>query len=65
MDGSLRAVRGAILVALATRDAGLEGVVVPDANAREAATAGGIVVRLAHALGDVVRFLQGEGDLQR
>ncbi len=63
LDGGLRPVRGALPIAIAARDAGLEGVIVPDENVAEAAVVDGVEVRGARTLLDVVRFLEGSGSL--
>jgi magnesium chelatase family protein len=63
LDGTLRQVAGALSLALAAREAGLDGIVVPVDNAREAAAAGGIEIRAARTLKDVVHFLEGTADL--
>jgi magnesium chelatase family protein len=44
LDGSVRSVRGSLSAALAARDQGIPNVVVPEANAREAAVVEGIHV---------------------
>jgi len=44
LDGSVRSVRGALSAALAARERGIKNVVVPEANAREAAVVEGIQV---------------------
>ena len=44
LDGSVRSVRGALSAALAARERGIRKVVVPEANAREAAVVEGIQV---------------------
>jgi magnesium chelatase family protein len=58
LDGALRPVRGALPVALATREAGLQGLVLPSANVAEAAVVEGIEVRGADSLLQVARFLE-------
>lgn len=63
LDGALRPVRGVLAMTLACRDAGLVGVVVPRANAREAAVVGGMRVLGAATLLDVLRHVRGEGAL--
>jgi magnesium chelatase family protein len=50
-------------VALATRAAGLRGLVLPAANVAEAAVVEGIEVRGAETLLEVARFLNGSGEL--
>ena len=47
LDGRVRAVRGALALCLALRDAGCTRVVVPSGNAGEAALAPGVEVRAA------------------
>lgn len=42
LDGDLRGVRGALSMAEAARIGGLDPLVVPEVNAREAASAGGL-----------------------
>src|SRR5690606_31683711 len=63
LDGRLRPVRGALPVAVATREAGLRGLVLPAENVAEAAVVAGIEVRSAGTLLEVARFLDGSGDL--
>ena len=63
LDGQVRPIRGAILIAAAARELGLAGLVVPRENAREAAALSGLDVRGADTLVQVVRFLVGECDL--
>ncbi len=59
LDGRLRGVRGALSLVLACRDAGCRRVVVPLANAREAALAPGIEVCGASSLRDVLGDITG------
>jgi magnesium chelatase family protein len=65
LDGGLRPVRGALPVALAAREAGLDGLVLPVENTAEAAVVEGIEVRGAERLADVAAFLEGAGELSR
>ena len=44
LDGSVRSVRGALSAALAARERGIRSVIVPEANAKEAAVVEGIEV---------------------
>jgi len=50
LDGGVRAVRGALSAALAAREQGVKRVVVPEANAREAAVVEGIEVFAVRSL---------------
>jgi magnesium chelatase family protein len=55
LDGRLKPVRGALPIALMARQAGFRGIVVPGANAREAALVREIEV---YALDDIVRVVR-------
>ena len=62
LDGELRAVRGALSMAEAGRVGGLERLVLPEANAQEAAAGGGIGVFGVRGLRDAAEYLtDGEG----
>ncbi|HEX8691650.1 MAG TPA: YifB family Mg chelatase-like AAA ATPase, partial [Longimicrobium sp.] len=63
LDGRIRPVRGALPIAIAARDAGLAGVVLPAENVGEAAVVDGIEVRGAATLKEVVRFMEGSAPL--
>ncbi|HEY5999505.1 MAG TPA: YifB family Mg chelatase-like AAA ATPase [bacterium] len=65
LDGGLKAVRGVLPVALAARDGGERGLVVPPANAAEAALVRGLEVLPARNLAEVVAHLNGEAALER
>ncbi len=60
LDGRLRPVPGVLAAVLALSDAGLSRVVVPAANAREAALVPGVEVEPVHHLRDLVALLRGE-----
>jgi len=65
LDGRLRPVRGALALALAVRQAGGRELIVPAANAAEAALTPGLTVWPAEDLAAVVAHLLGTGTLQR
>jgi magnesium chelatase family protein len=65
LDGALRPVRGALPLAIAARDAGFAGIVLPAHNAAEAAVVDGIDVRGATSLKEIVRFLEASEELPR
>lgn len=65
LDGSLKAIKGALPIALRAREAGFKGLVLPLENAREAAVVAGLEVYGAGDLGEVVRFLNGEEGLTK
>jgi magnesium chelatase family protein len=64
LDGGLRPVRGALSIAIAVREAGLPGLIVPRENVAEAAVVEGVEVRGAATLGEVARYLGGLGELE-
>jgi len=57
LDGSLRAVRGALSMAIAARQQGLKGLLVPVENANEAAVVDGIDVIPTGSMAEAVGFL--------
>jgi magnesium chelatase family protein len=59
LDGRVRAVRGALPMALALREKGHTDIVLPGANALEVSAIDGIRIRPAAHLRDVVRGLPG------
>lgn len=60
LDGTVRPVRGVLSMAEACKQAGLQTLVVPDANAPEGAVMGGLKILGARSLLEVVRHLCGE-----
>ncbi len=59
LDGGIRPVHGALAVALHCRDAGVPSLIVPAANAAEAAVVAGVAVHGAATLAGVVAHLAG------
>jgi magnesium chelatase family protein len=57
LDGSIRAVQGMLPVAMAARAAGVKNLVIPEANAREAAVVEGVDVYPVRSLLDVRALL--------
>ena len=60
LDGSLQPIRGALPIALCARKAGFKGLILPEANADEAAVVEGLEVYGLKDLMEVVHFLNGE-----
>ena len=60
LDGSLQPIRGALPIALCARREGFRGLILPAANAEEAAVVEGLEVYGLDNLVDVVHFLNGE-----
>lgn len=65
LDGGVRPARGVLPMALAARQAGLIGILVPAANAMEAAVVTGIEVIGVDTLFQAVEFLGGITELPR
>ena len=59
LDGSLRPVRGALPVAVLARASGPRHLVVPEANAREAAVVEGVCVFGVNSLGEALALVNG------
>ncbi len=59
LDGQVKPIRGALPVAVAARDSGLRGILLPKGNAREAAVVKGIDIVPMNTLSDCVEFLNG------
>ena len=59
LDGSLRPIRGALPVAVLARTSGIRHLVVPVANAREAAVVEGVCVFGVSSLGEALALVNG------
>ena len=60
LDGSLQPIRGALPIALCARKEGFKGLILPKANAEEAAVVDGLEVYGLKDLMEVIHFLNGE-----
>ena len=60
LDGSVRPVRGILSMAVAVRDTGLKGMIVPRDNAKEAAMADGLSIYPVSTLEETAAFLTDE-----
>jgi len=63
LDGGIRPVQGVLSIVLKARELGIAGVIVPEANAREAAVVKGINVYPVGNLREAAAFLSGEKHL--
>ena len=59
LDGRVRKVNGCLSIALQAAEEGLDGIIVPTENAREAAVVGAVDVIPVSHLTEAVRFLNG------
>lgn len=60
MEGALRPIRGVLPLAIAAKEQGLKGIIVPAGNRNEAAVIGGIEVKGFAHIGDVFAWARGE-----
>ena len=63
LSGELKSISGALPLALRAREDGARGIIVPEANGREAAVVQGLPVYGCRDLAQVVRFVLGEEDV--
>ncbi|MFM8287468.1 MAG: YifB family Mg chelatase-like AAA ATPase, partial [Planctomycetaceae bacterium] len=64
LDGTVRPVRGVLAMAIAARDEGRRGVVVPHANAQEASVVEGVEVIAVGSLSEAVGFYSGALEIE-
>jgi magnesium chelatase family protein len=65
LDGTLKPVRGVLPIAIKAREAGFKGIIVPKANAREAAVVAGLEAYGVDTMMEVIHFFNGQGTLER
>ena len=65
LDGKIRPIRGALSIALAAREAGVKGLLVPSENAKEAAVVQEVPVYGVKHLRETFEFLAGTKALNR
>ncbi|MFA8434048.1 MAG: YifB family Mg chelatase-like AAA ATPase [Marinifilaceae bacterium] len=64
LDGSLVPIKGVLPIAIKAREEGFEGLLLPSANAREAAVVDRLKVYGVDSILDVIKFFTGKSDLQ-
>ena len=64
LDGKINAVRGVLPIALQAKKEGFKGLILPKANAEEAAVVEGIEIFPAQEIGEVVSFFKGNQGLE-
>ena len=64
LDGNVRPIKGALPIAIQARKEGFEGLLVPAANAREAAMVNNLKVYSIAHINEVVNFFRDETSLQ-
>lgn len=65
LDGSLRPIKGVLPIAIEARSRQCKGIIVPSANAREAAIVNNLEVYGADSLKDVIDFFNHNGTLEQ
>ncbi|HKL71084.1 MAG TPA: YifB family Mg chelatase-like AAA ATPase, partial [Marinilabiliaceae bacterium] len=65
LDGGLQPIKGALPIAVRALQEGFKGVILPQANAREASVVEGLEVYGASNISEVVDFLNGKSGLER
>jgi len=63
LDGSVRPVEGALAMAIEAERQGLEGILLPTANAEEAGVVRGVQIYPVRSLEEAAAFLAGHGEL--
>ena len=64
LEGHMRPIKGALSMAIAAREQGYKGLLVPSANAGEAAVVSDIEIISVSSLGEAVGFFTGMLDIQ-
>jgi magnesium chelatase family protein len=62
LDGELRPIKGALPIAVQARKEGFKGIILPEANAKEAALVNGIHVYGMQSIKEVIDFIDSNGD---
>ena len=65
LDGSLQPIKGVLPIAIEARSKGFRGIILPAANAREAAIVNDLEVYGAENIGQVIDFFEGKQALER
>ena len=63
LDGTLRPIKGVLPIAIEARRQQRKGIIVPAANAREAAIVNNLEVYGANTLNEVINYFNGKGDI--
>lgn len=64
LDGSLQPIKGALPIAITARQQGLEGLILPKQNAREAAVVNNLPVYGVENITEVIEFFNGNRQLE-
>lgn len=64
LDGSLQPIKGVLPIAIKAREEGFKGLILPKANAREAAVVNNLAVYGAENIKEVLEFIAGKYEIQ-
>lgn len=65
LDGSLKPIRGVLPIAIAARQKGFKGIILPEDNAKEAAVVNNLDVHPVTSISEVIDFFDGKADLEK
>lgn len=65
LDGEIRPIKGALPIAVSAKKEGFKGLILPQANANEAAVVDGLTVLYANNIKEVIDFFNETGDLTK
>jgi len=65
LDGEIRPIKGALPIAIKAKTDGFKGIILPSANANEAAVVEGLEVLSANNLKETINFFNGSGSLEK
>jgi len=65
LDGTLRKIKGALPIAVEARRMGIKNIILPIDSVNEASIVEGVDVYGMESLNEVIKFLQGEGNIQK
>ena len=63
LDGTLRPIRGGLPIAVAVRERGFQGILLPEENAQEASIVDGLKVYPVKSLLETIQFLNGDQEI--
>jgi magnesium chelatase family protein len=64
LDGGIQSIKGSLPMAIEARNKGFKGIILPKANANEAAIVNDLEVYGAENIDEVIRFFEGEDSLE-
>jgi magnesium chelatase family protein len=65
LDGNIQPIKGALPIAIQSRNEGFKGIILPKQNAREAAVVDGIDTYGVETLNEIIHFLEDQSSLEK